>query len=599
MIVTLLIFFYFREVKINTMISRLKHLKNPVFLFGLFICFQTLFIIFQGDKTENVIQSDGKGAYAYLPALFIYGDGDFEKSLESERKYSGQNFNPQYLYKNDQGKIYNKFFPGVAVLQLPFFSIACLFSWITESPIDGYSSVFQFCFYLGSIFYTLVGLVFFTKSLRLYFPDHVKTIQWLVPVFYITTPILFYSLEVHSFGHLYSFVLFGAFSLLIQKTEVSQEKIRFLGLGIILGLIFLVRPTNIIVVLIIPFILKENTKSLAFIRDLFKNKFANFLIGLFGFLSIIFILFLSWKWQTGDWIHWSYNGEGFNFFSPKLFENLFSYRIGLFLQSPILIMSFLGLFFLWKKKIQLGSWVLYFVINSWVISSWWCWDYESAFGNRPFTEHFFFLIFPIVYLVINYRKTAITFCLLFSLIGIIRYEQYVSGKFNVQRFTKQNYFSSLMFWKSENHDRWLFTKSCVPFGEKINEDVLLNQSSLIKLKSADIFALTATLELPKIRSNERFYVKMEMQKKIFSELKEVFLVLEATNKDGTKQSYNAIPLFNDKLEGLNKWAPLYIELQIHDYFQAYEIIRIYIWNKDGNNIHLKNIKYTLETYKAN
>lgn len=75
-------------------------------------------------STENglneVIRSDGRGYYAYLPALFIYQDNQFDSSTAKEKAYYPDASDQLYLFKDRQGKSYNKYFPGVALLQLPF-----------------------------------------------------------------------------------------------------------------------------------------------------------------------------------------------------------------------------------------------------------------------------------------------------------------------------------------------------------------------------------------------------------------------------------------------------------------------------------------------
>jgi hypothetical protein len=126
----------------------------------------------------------------------------------------------------------------------------------------------------------------------------------------------------------------------------------------------------------------------------------------------VFIQLACWKWQSGEWIKWSYNGEGFNFLRPQLIAGFFSFRIGLFLHVPIMLLAILGGIILFRKQpFQALIWVLYFVLNSWLIFSWWCWDYESSFGPRAFTEHLFFLLIPVVHFVVRYQKWLVVLCL--------------------------------------------------------------------------------------------------------------------------------------------------------------------------------------------
>lgn len=575
--------------------------RNPILSLAILLGCVFVYFAISEDKTQGVIHSDGRGYYAYLPAIFIYGDNTYNSSLKAERKESGNELNPLYLHKDMDGDTYNKFFPGVAVLQSPFFAIACFTSWINGQPIDGYSGIFQFLIYLASFFYSLIGLIYFFKSYQLLFPQDKKVNLIITASIYLGTPLLIYLVEFTSLGHLYSFSLFGIFSFLVLKLKEEQSTARVLSLSIILGLIFLVRPTNLVVVLTIPFLLGTKEDFQNFFIQLIANRGRNFIVGILGFSFIAFILFFVWKWDTGNWIAWSYNGEGFDFLHPKLFASLFSFRIGLFVHTPILLLSLFGLFY-WFKKNSFASisWVVYFLINAWVISSWWCWDYESTFGNRPYTEHLIFLILPLTYFIKRHFRLSLLLIPFLILINFLRMNQYTSEEFKIQRFTAKSYLPSLQFWNSKNADRWQFTRSCKPFGQSIKRDVLIKKSEIIELNENMEYALTSSQELIKNRSNERLYIRAELDKKINNApLKDVFLVIDAVSYDGKKRSYKAIELFNDRYEGIESWAHLIFEEQFYDSFHELDKVTVYIWNPGKKKLALKNVEIILETYKSN
>lgn len=576
----------------------LKKLKNPVLLFGLLVIGYSMYYNLQPERLDFVIRSDGRGYYAYLPALFIYNDGSFEQSAAAEKGYFEHAIDQLYLFKDAKGKQYNKYFPGIAILQAPFFAAACCVSWITGYPMDGYSAVFRLFYFLGSLFYLLAGMLLWAKCLRKLFPAS-KALNWLIPAFYFVCPLFFYSVITPSFTHLYSFFLFGLFAWQIFRLQEDFRLRNVLFTGLILGLIALLRPTNLTVVLIIPFLLGDMEETKRFFRQLFQPK--KLLTGILGFSAVISVLFLLWKWQTGSWIVWSYSGEGFTFLHPHLFAALFSFRTGLFLHAPVMFLVLAGWVLLFRQnRFQAAFWLIYFVVNIWVISSWWCWDYESPFGNRPLTEHFFFLLIPLVYFVAAYRKTSVVLLGFFALIGIIRFQEIKTGFMGDQRFTKQNYFSSLQFWKTENHNRWNFTRSCIPFGNKAEELWLLNEPAVRKITSADEFIYGVEQALPQPRTNEKYYYRVELEKMIPQpSIDGVMLVIDAYNKDNSKRYYKTVDLFNDRLEGHGKWSePLIFEGHVHDYLQEYDFVKIYIWNQSRQELELRNVKIALEKYKS-
>jgi hypothetical protein len=577
----------------------LKSLRNPLFWFTLILTFLVFKNNTPADRLKHVIRSDGRGYYAYLPSFFLYSDPSFTKSTEAEKRVTEAN-DQFYLFKDSKGKIHNKYFPGIAVLQAPFFAMACVTSFVLGQENNGYSDIFQFFFLLGSLFYALIGIFLFYKSLKLLFPEHEKIIPWLIPIFYLASPLWFYAIVTPSFTHQYSFSLFGLFAFLALQIKNRSSSRLLLYFGFVTGLIVLVRPTNILVVLMLPFLMGSSKKLSAVWKELIPDSGRKIWIALAGFLSVIFFLFLIWRWQSGEWLVWSYKGEGFNWLHPHFWANLFSFRIGLFAHTPMLLLTLLGSYYLYtKNKFQFIFWWIYFLLNMYVISAWWCWDYESTFGNRPNTEHLFFLVLPIFYLFEKHRKWVWALLIFFSLVNLYRFQQYTSGAYPIQRFTADSYFKSLQFWKSYPDYRFNFTRSPLTFGEKIEEKVLLDFPSEKIINSNDQFPLGGECTLDTPRTFERYYYRVELDKKIRTDnFDGVNLVVDAFNHDKSKRSYMAIDLFNDREEGRKKWAHLIFEGTIIDNFQEYTHLKIYIWNQKGKELSVKDVKITVMKYMA-
>jgi len=576
----------------------IRALKNPVVLFGLFMLLFSLYKTLSDDP-KYIIRSDGRGYYAYLPALAIFNDSSFDASLNAELDYIGKNQAPKYLVRTEDGDIHNKYFPGVAVLQAPFFVLATAVSWIAGQPIDGYSEIYSFFFYFGSLFYVILGLFLFHKVLLALFPNARNKIAWLIPIFYIATPIFHYSINTPSFGHLYSFFLFAWFARITLQLKNSPTRSRFLLLGIALGLIVMVRPTNVLIVFALPILLGDLESFKSFFRQIFEKRGRNFIIGILGFGSVLSLLFLIWKWESGNWLVWSYGGEGFNFTYPEFFPTLFSFRIGLFVHTPILILAVVGAIYIYRRNaFRFLFWFVYLLLITFIISAWWCWDYESPFGNRPFTEHLVFLLLPLVPLVIDKKRWITGMLMLFALIGGLRIWSFNSGYMQNQRFTSSNYFSSLAVWNSDNVDRWNYTRSCKPYGEKIDVIVMLDKPEIFNVSPDQEFLYMAEAALHKPRSDERFYYRVELHKRVSDvPFSDVYLVIDAKNETTGKRYYYATELFNDRFEGQEEWSELTFEGTINDNLQEYDKVGIYIWNLGGQKFSLRKTRFTLEEYK--
>src|SRR5207249_3332740 len=76
------------------------------------------------DNWKNIIEADGKGYYAYLPAIFIYHDLNFSFFDRVEKLHP----NPAIYYDyriNYNGKTADKYFAGSALAMSPFFIVQC------------------------------------------------------------------------------------------------------------------------------------------------------------------------------------------------------------------------------------------------------------------------------------------------------------------------------------------------------------------------------------------------------------------------------------------------------------------------------------------
>ena len=87
-------------LKIGYMNRLLEIVKNPIVCFAALLVFVGLYQAFNSAKLDSVIRSDGRGYYAYLPAVFIYNDATFQASMEAEKRRSPLSTDQLYVYKD-------------------------------------------------------------------------------------------------------------------------------------------------------------------------------------------------------------------------------------------------------------------------------------------------------------------------------------------------------------------------------------------------------------------------------------------------------------------------------------------------------------------
>jgi hypothetical protein len=94
-----------------------------------------------------------------------------------------------------------------------------------------------------------------------------------------------------------------------------------------------------------------------------------------------------YKISTDCFFVYSYGEETFDFWHPHFFDILFSYKKGLFLYTPLFLLSLIGLFPLWKNaKFAFYAWLGFFIFFTYLVSSWWCWYYGGSFSSRVYVE---------------------------------------------------------------------------------------------------------------------------------------------------------------------------------------------------------------------
>jgi len=410
----------------------------------------------KGDNWKTTINADGYGYYAYLPCIFIYHGLDYKRAWKEEQKITPGAIG--FTMELPHNKVLDKWFPGVALLLVPFFLIAYLLSYLFGYSMGGYEFLFQASVSLGALFYLIAGLIFISKLLKKYnIPEFIIGFTLVLIVF--GTNIFYYSTMEPSMSHVYSFGLTAIF-LFYTKKSIDEFRLKnLLPMVISISILALIRPTNLLSLAFIPFLAGSSKNTVLFITSFFKSK--KTLLLLFIAASILFIQFFLWYLQTGHFFIWSYSGEGFNFKTFHFFDILVSYRNGWYVYTPLMFIATLGgLITLYRRNIFLFfSALFFFLLVTYVLSSWWAWWYGGAFGLRAFID--FYSIFALLLsiflssLTSLWNKVTITFiaCLCIGL-NIFQTNQYINSILPPDGMTQKKYWK--IFLKNDSFYKYLF-----------------------------------------------------------------------------------------------------------------------------------------------
>lgn len=368
-------------------------IRKPSIIFLLFtICFAFWFLDFWKPynmaKKETNFHWDVFGYYSFLPAEFCNG-GSFKFPGKTPSGY-----NPV----GPLGTFVPKCTYGMSIMYAPFFALGYKIAYNQQSPLDGFSEPFATCIHWGSIFYVILGLYFLRKLLLFYFNEVVTTITLFATLF--GTMLFIYTYSNNPLTHGYLFCLFSIFLYLTYRWHQTPNLKFALVIAFIIGLISLIRPTEIIIFLFFIFWNVKNFSDFGIKIKLFLKHYLHFvLIFMIGLLMWI-PQFIFWKNHTGTYFYFSYPGERFFWSDPQIINILFSYRKGWLVYTPMILLSFIGIFFI-KKDFPIAKGVFVFIISLtiYILSCWWDWFFGGCFGARGFCQDIAYLAFPLAFLV--------------------------------------------------------------------------------------------------------------------------------------------------------------------------------------------------------
>lgn len=333
------------------------------------------------------VRSDGDGYYIYLPAVVIDHDVTLRRTVE--RRYGNPPVGAPGIRhvstKTSDDRLLDKYPVGEAVLLAPFFALGELAAFATGTTRDGYSRPYQVAAGLSGLAYGLLGLAILGNLLLRWFSREAVVIGLVAITF--GTPLFHHATYDAIFSHVYSFFLFALILRLSVAMWELPRRITAIALGAACGLITIVRPTNVVVLLIPALIGITRMRHIPQRVRAAPRRPELIILGVVAFFTMLVPQIAYWRVATGKFIVYSYGNEHLDLLHPHLGEVLFSVRKGLFFWSPLLLIAVAGLPLLRRFSPELFvPTVVFLVVDAWVIASWETWWYGGSYGMRPFVD---------------------------------------------------------------------------------------------------------------------------------------------------------------------------------------------------------------------
>ena len=361
-------------------------------------------------SVQAILTWDAMGYYLYLPAHFIYGD---LRTLAFIPKILAE-YNPTTsFYQAFQvpgapvGHLVMKYPIGQAILEAPFFAIGHWLARVLGYPGDGFSAPYQISIAFGGLAYGLVGLGVLRRILLRYFTDLITALTLVLLV--LGTNYFQYAVFDAAMTHTSCFTLYAVLLACTIRWHAAPRLGWALGLGLALGLLVIVRPSEMVAVLL-PVLwgvssVASGRAKLALVQRYWRHVALAAAVGLLAVSPQL----LYWKWATGHWVFNSYQEQGFSWLRPHLRAVVFSFRKGWLIYTPLMVLALVGFRVLWRNHRGVAVPVMaYAAVNLWVVAAWDVWWYGGSIGCRALVQSYAVLSLPLAALLAQWPGTSPT-----------------------------------------------------------------------------------------------------------------------------------------------------------------------------------------------
>jgi hypothetical protein len=328
----------------------------------------------ESGRVSQPIRSDAYSYYVYLPAIALYHDPSLQAVADD---CCGGTFPSWTAIRRWRGtrRWVDPHPIGEAVMITPFFGVAHLLTlWSNLSP-DGFTLYYQHAAGLAGLACVVAGLWFVRRLLRRHYSDGVADAS--VVALLAGTSLYHYATFDSTWSHAFSFALCAALLDRLDAWHAGASDAAAAEIGAITGLLILVRHTNLTIAAAL-----EVTLAL---RDRSFRRAAPTVAA----VAAVCLLPQAWIYHlaTNHWIVSSYGDMGFTWLTPHLFGVLLSPTKGVFFWAPLLLAAVAGLAWLpdglkrWRPAI-----VVILVVHTYLIASWWDWQFGASYGHRGFVD---------------------------------------------------------------------------------------------------------------------------------------------------------------------------------------------------------------------
>jgi hypothetical protein len=587
----------------------MKRFRNfsPSSLVLILLC---LFIFFfrLNHRESKEISWDVFGYYLPLPATFIYNDPllndrSWVDQLNDEKHLSGTVYQ---ISTTEKGEPMYFFLFGMSLFYSIFFFIGHFSAGIGGFPQDGFSDPYQISLVFGCMLYTFIGL-YYLRKIMLYFSNERSTAIVLVMIVLGTNyahHMTMKNLETVN-------VLFMLAALVIWNTiqwHLDHKLKNLLVISIGLILMALVKPSEILFAFFPILFGIKNRHSFRSKWEIIKIHRRQFYIAISAALFIALPQAGYWIYKTGKPIYDTYKnaGVGLDFFSPHIWNTLFSFRKGWLIYTPIMIFALIGFWQLYRTNKGVFIPVFgTFICSFFIVASWTEWWYGAGFSIRPLITYYTLLSIPMVFFVdkLFEQKRIIQFAFIvlasfFLFLNQFQWWQLRHYILDPYRTTKE-YYWAIFLKKEVNKDKQKlmlvqrdftgndsFADSLDYRAKLIFEDKFSNNSNGVLLSDASKeFAMPIRIPYRKITKKDHVWLAISFDYKTDNTDLPILLAVCMERKNGA-YGYKTFELQKD-VKQMQKANFYFLTPEIRS---ENDVFKIDLWKRSPGSITIDNLK---------
>jgi hypothetical protein len=342
----------------------------------------TVFSLKYGDN-KVLILGDGKNYYIWARSIVLDGDIDFRNDYQIMSASDSSPLPWEAAVRTPAGHVLNKYPVGMAILEVPGLLLGHVVArYVTHSPTDGVSLPYQVAVTWSLLTLCLASFILLYLAMLRLGVARMWAFGFCLTAL-LGTNLIHYVAKEMTMVHAAGVAVFNMLLFLIVKWVGANERIRVvhgLLLGGLLGLLFLIRNTNVLLVPVLA----------AAVWTRRRIRFGELMPMLGGAVVMTSLQPVSLWFLWGRLRFSTYFNESFTSGLSGVLKTLVSARHGLLVYSPwYAVMVFLVVYGVIRMPrlrgicaAVVGSFVLMAVANG----TWWCWWFGHSFGNRAFVE---------------------------------------------------------------------------------------------------------------------------------------------------------------------------------------------------------------------